>query len=75
MAKKEELGCSGYLIYFLLFLFFINPAQAIIIVLVGIFIYWFVEINYKRIKREQREKGKRIRENRKRIREKRNGKI
>ena len=54
MAKKEELGCSGYLIYFLLFLFFINPAQAIIIVLVGIFIYWFIETNYKRIKGEGR---------------------
>ena len=56
MAKKEELGCSGYLICFLLF-FFINPAEAIIIVLVGIFIYWFIEINYKKIKGEGRAKA------------------
>ena len=53
MAKKEELGCSGYLICFILFLFFINPAEAIILVLVGIFIYWFIETNYKRIKEER----------------------
>ena len=56
MAKKDELGCSGYLIFFLLFLFFINLPQSIILVSVGISIYWFVTINHKRIKREEREK-------------------
>ena len=56
MAKKDELGCFGSLILFLFFYFLANPTHAIIIVLVGIFIYWFVEINYKRIKREERER-------------------
>ena len=56
MAKKDELGCFGSLIFFLFFYFLVNPTHTIIIVLVGIFIYWFVEINYKRIKREERER-------------------
>ena len=56
MAKKDELGCSASLIFFLFFYFLVNPSHLIIIVLVGISIYFFVEINYKRIKKEERER-------------------
>ena len=54
MANKDELGCSGSLIFFIFLYFLVNPTHAIIIVLVGISIYKFVEINYKRIKREEK---------------------
>ena len=56
MAKKDELGCSASLIFFLFLYSLVNPTHLIIIVLVGISIYCFVEINYKRIKKEERER-------------------
>ena len=63
MAKKnngdELLGfliIFLFLIYFLIYLFFTYTIESIFIISVCIGIYWFVEINYKRIKREERER-------------------
>ena len=67
MAKKDDVGLVGYLFIFLILLFFSNPIQSIILITVGIFIYWFIETNHKRIKREEKE----IREERIKRREER----
>ena len=64
MAKKDGIGCVWYLIIFLIVLFFSYPIQSIILISVGIFIYWYIETNYKRIKREEYEKSKKGRERR-----------
>ena len=66
MAKKNNGDdLLGFLILFLIFLFFTYPIESIFIISVCIGIY----IYYKRIKREEREREERIkRENRERIR-------
>jgi len=60
LAKKDELGCFGSLIFYLfLYFLFFYPTQVIIVVLVGISIYLFylfVEINHERIKRKEEER-------------------
>ena len=57
MAKKSNGGeLQGFLILFLIYLFFTYTIESIFIISVCIGIYWFVEINYKRIKREERER-------------------
>ena len=57
MAKKSNGGeLQGFLILFLIYLFFTYTIESIFIISVCIGIYWFVKINYKRIKREERER-------------------
>ena len=52
MAKKGKLDWTGYLIIFLIYLFFSYPIQSIILISVGI----FIKVYYERTKREDRER-------------------